>query len=173
MRRLTPVRIALLALFVGLLAARLGLHPNTPYKSFLLSLAPMVAAWLALGSWIGAARRIILGLTALGSMALVAAWCFGARPDGLAQLPVAWTIPALIGVWLVLLLLVALLVALLSGGLNSYFRPAPMTALGTAAVIYALASGFLPLPLGAPLMTAGMVWLALWQGIYLYQVKLP
>ena len=81
----------------------------------------------------------------------------------------AGTIPALIGVWLALLLLMALL----TGALNAYLRPAPMTMLGAAAVIYALASGFLPLPLGAPVMTVGMLWLALWQGIYLYRVKLP
>lgn len=158
----------MLALFVVLLAARLGLHPNTPYKSFLLSLAPVMAAWLALGSWISAARRIILGLTALGSTALVAAWRFGALPDWLAPLPMTGTIPALIGVWLALLLVVALL----TGALNAYLRPAPMTILGAAAVIYALASGFLPLPLGAPVMTAGMLWLALWQGIFLYRVNL-
>lgn len=161
---------AALGLFVLLLAARLGLHPNTPYKSFALSAAPVMALWLALGVWLGAhaqARRLrlVLALTAAISLAITALWCLMRRPDLLTPLPVGWAAAGLIGVWLVTLFAAALV----RGGLNRWLRPGPMTGLAVAAIAYALTSGFLPLPFGPQAMTAGMVWLAIWQGVHLYR----
>ena len=170
-RRLSlALALALVAITLG---ARLLLHPHTPYKSFLFSAAPVAALWLAV--WVGlgfrpAHRRLrgILVLTAIASLASVTAWCFLRRPEILPPLSVDWAGPALIGAWLVALTAVAAG----SGKLTPYFRPGPMSALGTAAIVYALATGFLPLPFGAGMMTAGLIWVAIWQGVYLYKVRM-
>ena len=169
-RSLTPFRFAALALLAALVAARLGLHPNTPYKGFLLSLAAVAGGWLALAGWAQTVRqRIILAVTAIASVLPVAVWCFRTEHEWQTTLRVAWAVPALIGVWLGFLLVAALL----TGALNKCLRHGPMTALGFGLVVYALASGYLPLPWGAAAMTAGMLWMALWQALYLYRVRLP
>lgn len=170
-RRPIPA-IAALVLFAAALAARFLLHPNTPYKAFLVGTAPVVALWLVaiLGfAARGAPRRRLAALiaAAAASFAIVAGWCL--RPEISAPLSIAWAAPAMIGIWLAILLLLAAC----GGALNAYFRHGPMTALGVAAVVYALAAGFAALPFGAPMMTAGMIWIAVWQGVYLYRVRLP
>jgi hypothetical protein len=168
MRHVNLLRIACIALFAAALAARLGLHPNTPYKSFLFSLAPVAGAWLVLGTWLTSLRwRIVLAVTAAAASVMVAMWTLMMRPG--TGLPPVSVIPALTGVWLGLMLIAALL----TGALNAWLRPGPMTVLGGLMVIYALASGFVALPAGATVMTAGMLWLAAWQAVYIYQVKIP
>ena len=167
--RRTLALAAALALFAASLAALALMHPHTPYKAFLRGTAPVAALWLVLGAGFGWHRdarrlRLVLAVTAAAAYLLAAAWCL--HPQILTPLPMAWAAPAMIGLWLAALFVAALL----SGALNRYFRHGPMTALGAAAVAYALASGFLPLPFGPQAMTAGMLWLAVWQGVYLYNV---
>jgi hypothetical protein len=165
---------AALVLFATSLAGLLLMHPNTPYKAFLRGTAPVVGLWLVIGAALGWHRdatrmRLILALTAAAAWLLAALWCL--KPEWLAATPVARTATAMsgrtIGLWLAALLIAAAA----SGAFNRYYRLGPMSALACAAIAYALLSGFVPLPFGPELMTVGMLWLGLWQAVYLWQAR--